>query len=123
MKHMKLIIAGSRTFNDYQLMCDKLDWLLQNQDNVSVVYGEAKGADALGRKYGEERGCEILSYPADWDKYGKQAGYIRNEQMATAADACVVFWDGKSKGSKHMIDTMRKLNKPVKVILFRENKQ
>lgn len=116
-KTYKVIVAGSRTFENYTLLENKLNALLRNVTPV-IVCGEAKGADKLGRRYAEKYGRKIISCPADWDKYGKSAGYRRNEEMAKVADALVAFWDGDSKGTKHMIDTMKKLGKPVKVIQY-----
>ena len=117
---MKVIVAGSLTFNDYPLLRSKLDKILSRQKEVQIVCGEAKGADALGRHYAEEKGYEVLSYPADWDKYGKSAGFKRNLQMAEVADSLVAFWDGKSKGTKHMVDTMQAMNKPVRIVIYGE---
>ena len=57
-------------------------------------------------------------YPAQWDKYGKRAGYRRNEQMAEVADGLIAFWDGQSKGTKHMIDIMTEKNLPTKVVRY-----
>jgi hypothetical protein len=62
----------------------------------------------LGEKYASERNFNIERYPAEWDKYGKSAGYIRNREMAMNSDTAVCFWDGKSKGTKHMIDLSNK---------------
>ena len=112
----KVIVAGSRNFNNYELMRKRLDYYFSNITPV-IICGEARGADTLGRKYAEEHNYLIESYPADWSK-GKNAGYIRNEQMADVASAAICFWDGKSKGTEHMINTMKKLNKPVKVVKF-----
>lgn len=117
MKELRIIVAGSRTFNDYALLEDRLNFFLSECKPV-IVCGEAKGADSLGRKYAEEHNIAIASYPADWNKYGKRAGYLRNEEMAVNADGAVVFWDGKSSGSKHMIETMKALGKPVKVVKY-----
>ena len=64
-------------------------------------------------------GYNLLRFPADWDKYGKKAGYIRNKEMARAADACVVFWNGQSKGSKHMIDIAKKHGLQLRIIRYR----
>lgn len=99
----RVIIAGGRDFNDYQLLKTKMDSLLRNKSKVIIVSGGARGADSLGERYAKERGLEITKYPADWDRYGKSAGYRRNEQMAQNADALVAFWDGQSKGTAHMI--------------------
>jgi len=115
---MKICIAGSRNFNDYELLKEKMDHYLEDQKNPIIVLGGARGADTLGEKYAIERGYCGEKYPAEWDKYGKQAGYIRNEVMANVSDCAVVFWDGSSKGSEHMIKTMRKLGKPVRVVKY-----
>ena len=117
-KIKKVIVAGSRNFKDYSLLCKWLDFSFSNITPI-VVCGEARGADSLGRKYAEEHNYLIESYPADWTK-GKNAGYVRNEKMAEIADCLIAFWDGKSKGTEHMINTMKKLNKPVKVVKFNE---
>lgn len=101
---MKVIIAGGRNFEDYDLLCRKADKILSQQHEVEVVSGAAKGADKLGERYAEERGFPIKRFPADWGTHGKAAGYIRNEEMALYADALIAFWDEQSKGTKHMID-------------------
>jgi len=112
----KVIVAGSRNFKDYKLLCKRLDYYFSNIQPI-IICGEARGADTLGRKYAEEHNYLIESYPADWSK-GRDAGYIRNKRMAEVADCAICFWNGKSKGTEHMIDTMKKLNKPVKVVKF-----
>ena len=115
---MKIIVAGGRNFNDYKLLSEKLDYFFSRLNQIQIVCGEAKGADSLGKKYATEHGIEVLSFPAEWNKYGKTAGFRRNEQMAQTADALVAFWDGESHGTKHMIDIMRQLGKPVKVVKY-----
>ena len=112
----KVIVAGTRTFDDYELMKRKLDYYFQ-VCTPTIICGEARGADTLGKRYAEERGYKALSYPADWSK-GKSAGYARNERMAKEADALIAFWDGKSAGTKHMIETMRKMNKSVRIVKY-----
>jgi hypothetical protein len=73
------LIAGSRTFNDYELLKTKMDILLSNKDNVLIISGGAKGADALAERYAKEKHYNILVMPAEWEKFGKSAGYIRNK--------------------------------------------
>jgi len=114
----KVIVAGGREFNDYQLLKSKLDQLLQNKTNVEIVCGKARGADTLGETYAKEMGHSVKEFPAQWNEFGKRAGYIRNEEMAKYADACVVFWDGQSKGTKHMIDSANKHKIEVRVIKY-----
>lgn len=107
---MRLIVAGGRDFKDYKRMCKVLDNLLQNtsKEDIEIVCGGARGADDLGRDYGEDRDINVTLFEADWGKYGKSAGYIRNAEMAEYATHCVLFWDGKSKGTKHMLDLAKK---------------
>lgn len=103
----KVIVAGTRSFSDYPLLhsfCDNL--LLQKEllYDIVIVSGTAKGADRLGEQYAIEHGYRLEKFPADWDKYGRAAGMIRNSQMADNAQALIAFWDGKSRGTKNMID-------------------
>ena len=112
----KWIVAGSRSFNNYILLCQTLNTI---KDNIEcIVCGEAKGADILGANYAYDNNIKIKSFPADWQKYGAAAGYVRNKQMAEYADAAIVFWDGASPGSKDMIEQMNKLGKEVQVIYY-----
>lgn len=101
----RVIIAGGRNFNNYPGLMQVMDRLLANvNDEITILCGKARGADTLGEQYAKERGYKVRYFPADWDTYGKQAGFIRNEEMAKNADALVAFWDGKSRGTKSMID-------------------
>lgn len=116
----KVIIAGSRNFNSYVLLRAKMDYFLMNLDqkSIEIVSGGAWGADALGEKYAKERGYKLTVMNADWETYGKSAGYIRNSEMAKYADACVAFWDGNSRGTKHMIDLATKEGIGLKVVKY-----
>lgn len=112
----KWIVAGSRTFQNYPFLCKELDKIKEQIDEI--VCGEARGADTLGRTYAYDNDILIKSYPADWERYGKSAGFVRNEEMAAYADKAIIFWDGKSVGSKDMIDKMEKLGKEVRVVYY-----
>lgn len=114
----KVIVAGSRDFTNYELLKMKLDSLLKNKYEVIIVSGAARGADQLGERYEKEKGFKISSHPANWDAFGKSAGYIRNEEMAKEADALVAFWDGVSKGTKHMIDLAHKHGIQVRIVRY-----
>jgi len=115
---MKIIIAGSRNFNDYNLLKSSCDNLLTQFTNIEIVSGTARGADKLGEKYARERGYDIKEFPANWDKHGKSAGYIRNDEMAQYADMLIAFWDGTSKGTKHMIDLANKRGIKVEIVRY-----
>ena len=113
---MKTIIAGSRDFNDKDLLEASLFSLPWHID--TVVSGRAQGADKLGELYAYEYNKDIKLFPANWDLHGKSAGYLRNKQMAEYADALVAFWDCKSKGTKHMIDLAVDHGLYVKVVKY-----
>jgi len=112
---MKLIIAGGRKFNDYDMVCRVCDYYLQNQTEIEIVSGVAKGADLLGERYAEERGYKITRFPANWNLHKRSAGFIRNTEMAEYGDALIAFWNGKSKGTEHMIKTAKKHKLKVRV--------
>lgn len=115
---IRIIIAGSRKFNDYSTLSNIVDHILKlrvykkgyKPNDIEVVCGMAKGADTLGERYAKANGIKIKYFPAEWDKYGKSAGYHRNKAMAKYASykmgygALIAFWDGLSKGTKMMIE-------------------
>ena len=113
---MKLIIAGSRTVTNVQIVAHALRKFNFKPNMVDeIVSGTARGVDQLGENIAKQRCIKVKRFPADWDKYGKSAGYRRNAEMAEYADQLLAVWDGESKGTKHMIDLMRKQYKPVYV--------
>ena len=117
----KVIIAGGRDFLDYNLLREKVNNILVDKrltHKIVIVIGCARGADTLGMRYASENIFDVVEYPADWDKYGKKAGYMRNVEMAENADALIAFWDGKSKGTKHMIDIATERKLPIRVIRY-----
>lgn len=99
---MRVVIAGSRSFDNYQLMCAVL-----RKNRIlptAVLSGCARGADALGERWAEERGVPVERYPADWERWGRSAGPRRNiEMLDTQPERIVVFWDGHSRGTKHLM--------------------
>lgn len=113
---MKTIIAGCRDFTDYRLLKEKVDYYRKTHEITEIVCGMAQGADNLGMLYATDNNITITKFPADWDKHGKAAGPIRNREMAYYADVLIAVWDGKSKGTKNMIDEMNKLMKPTFLI-------
>lgn len=125
MSEFKLIIAGSRDFDDYWLL-HRVIYALSDDPafdgkDISIVSGMARGADALGYMFAHKNNIQVYEYPANWPKYGKRAGYVRNEAMGQFADGLVAFWDKQSRGTAHMIQFMHKQNKPVYVVEFERN--
>lgn len=104
---MKIIIAGSRDITDYKVVEEAIrqsGWL---DEHTEIVSGMARGVDMLAVEYAQTNHLPLYRFPADWDKYGKGAGYIRNREMAAFADALIAIWDGKTRGTKMMIDVAR----------------
>lgn len=117
---MKVIIAGGRDFNNYYVLEEVLNSFKGFIDEV--VSGDARGADTLGARWSTYNNIHVKHFPADWDYYGHAAGFIRNIEMAEYADAAICFWDGKSKGTEHMIKTMKLHKKPYKVFNYNGEK-
>ena len=97
---MRTIIAGSRTITNYFLVENHIETAPWRP--TEVVCGEARGVDSLGEQWAKNNHIPIRRFPANWDKHGRSAGYIRNAEMADIADALILVWDGKSKGSAMM---------------------
>jgi hypothetical protein len=114
----KVIVAGGRDFTDYCLLSATLHRLLSQKRNVEIVSGMARGADSLALRFAKENHIPVKKFPANWDVDGNSAGYKRNLRMAEYADACVCFWDGKSKGTADMIRVARLNNLQVRVIKY-----
>ncbi len=118
----KIIIAGSRSFNDYKLLNKEMTKFLKDQKltdaKIIVLSGAAWGSDKLGEQWAEVYEHEMRRYPAKWEIHGVAAGPIRNREMAKKATHCIVFWDGKSVGSKNMIEEAKKHKLKLKVVKF-----
>ncbi len=114
----KVIIAGGRDFDDYNKLCQVCDEFLKDHNKVEIVSGAYKGADLLGERYAAENNYSIKQFPANWRRYGKSAGLKRNTEMAAYADTLIAFWDGKSKGTKHMIELAKQKGLKIKIIYF-----
>lgn len=117
------IVAGSRSFTDYQLLSAKLDRILSNYTDVTIVTGGAKGADHLAEQYAKKHGYGLHIFRAAWDLYGKSAGYRRNEDMHRFISehehrGCVCFWDGESCGTQHNFQLAKRFHTPLRVIKF-----
>lgn len=118
---LRLIIAGSRNFEDYQLLQSSLDEFIELHSigdpdpGVIIISGLAKGADLLGVQYAKQRGYQVEEFPANW-KLGRSAGPKRNLGMAKSANACIVFWDGVSKGTANMISMANRYQLKLQVI-------
>lgn len=115
----RIVISGSRNYNNYEEAKRYIDICInriKSEYNLIFVSGVCRGADLLGERYAEENGYSIERYPAEWEKFGKKAGPLRNRKMAQIGDYFICFWDGKSAGTKSMIDFATALKKPIRII-------
>lgn len=108
---MKVLVCGSRGIDDPAAVSRAIE-----QSGIrptQIISGGARGVDRLAGEYAAAQGIEFIEYLADWGKYGKRAGFIRNYAMVDAADAVIAVWDGASSGTKHSIELARSSGKPV----------
>lgn len=119
---MRIIIAGSRNYNNYKELSEVADKFFDDigieKKWSTIITGGAKGADKLGEKYALDNILDSIVFEAKWGKYGNAAGIIRNGEMAKNADCLLAFWDGRSKGTKDMIDKAFKRQLRIRVFNF-----
>lgn len=113
-----ILVAGGRDFDDY----DRVKADLDKHNPDVIVSGMANGADKLGVRYANEYGVQLREFPAQWEKYGKSAGYKRNQQMLDEGkpNLVLVYWDGISKGAKHMLDMSQRAGVKVQLEAYGE---
>ena len=117
----RIIVAGTNSFENYGLISDTLDQFLSEcGDDIEIISGHAAGPDQLGERYAKEHSLKCTVFPAEWKKYGRAAGPIRNAQMLSyaleAEPAVIVFWDGKSRGTSDMINKAKRKGAEVRII-------
>lgn len=113
-----MVIAGCRNYHNYKEARQYIEYCIReikNRYSLIFVSGCCTGADSLGERYAKENGYKIEYYKAEWGKYGRSAGPRRNKQMAKIADYVICFWDGKSRGTKSMINYAKQINKPIRI--------
>lgn len=116
---MKTIIAGSRNILDYEFVRNSI---IDSKIKITeIVSGCARGVDKLGERYAIENNILLKYFPANWDFYGKQAGFIRNEEMAKYSECLIAIWDGISRGTKNMIDLAKHYGLDVRVYTYSIN--
>lgn len=137
---MKLIVAGGRTYSDYNCAKKTLDYFLsKTTEPIEIVSGacddhkrgvltftredgtKVYGADGLGERYAYEKGYPCKYFPAQWSKHGWGAGPIRNREMAAYCTHSVIFWDGLSKGSRSMYELSVQFKRPTKVVSLKNH--
>lgn len=121
-----VIIAGSRSLEEviqthpsvkYDLF-NRIHKILEPLQDITILSGNARGADTLGEEYASLRNIPTLLYPAEWDTYSKRAGFVRNRAMAALATHLIAIHDGQSKGTADMIPLANIKGIPVRIISF-----
>ncbi|WP_294908465.1 hypothetical protein [uncultured Ruminococcus sp.] len=107
---MKLAIIGSRSLTITNLE----DYIPEN--TVEIISGGAKGIDSCAKKFALKHSLKYTEFLPKYNLYGKAAPLRRNLEIISYADMVLAFWDGKSKGTKFVIDNCKKINKPIRII-------
>jgi len=113
---MKVAVVGSRDFPDLAKVEAVMDEIIQNELHIEIVSGGARGVDQEAERIARGWSTKVIVIPAEWDKFGKGAGMIRNRQIVELADRVIAFWDGESPGTRNTIGTALKAKKNLEVI-------
>lgn len=121
---MKLLIAGSRNYYDYEEFSDIMNFIHKKYNITEIVSGGARGADTLAERWSKKNNISIKIFKANWDMYGKSAGFIRNTEMHNYLSQfenrmCLCFWDGQSRGTAHNFNLCK--NNNTKLICYNFN--
>jgi len=111
---MKAAVIGSRSFNDYEKLKETLGFF----DITKIISGGAGGADTLAEKYADENDIEKEIHIAQWGLFGKKAGPLRNTTIVENSDIVILFWDGKSKGTRDSLSKANKMKKTTLIVYF-----
>lgn len=126
MKGLKILVCGSRDFQNESFVHNHLHVFIEflknkiNDVEITIVSGGARGPDTFGENFAKKYGFGLEVYPAEWDKHGKAAGYIRNKQMVDMVDIAIAYHDGISKGTLHSINLAK--DKGILTIVAGTNK-
>lgn len=121
-ENINIMICGSRSITDKEWIFSQIEafwyWNAACYDEVTLIEGEAQGVDLIAKEYAQKNNWKIKDFPANWKKYGKKAGMIRNINMVDNCDLCLILWDGQSKGTEHDIELCQKRMKKYCVIRY-----
>lgn len=126
---MKLAIIGSRTATDYYLLLRVMEQYFPSRMTkegpespiTEIISGGAKGADSLAARFAKENAhhrIKLTEFLPDWNKHGKRAGFVRNEDIIKNADRVLALWDGVSKGTANSLSIAKRLKKDTLIIYF-----
>jgi hypothetical protein len=117
---MRVAIVGSR---DYPNMRDVAAYVDRMDPEDVVVSGGARGVDTVAAIAARARGMSVVVIPADWSRYGRDAGMIRNTEIVRSVDRVVAFWDGRSPGTKNTMDTATRAGVPLTTFIEKRGRK
>lgn len=130
-----VMVCGSRTITDVkwvetqivnylkEVYADQEKRFGQGDMDFIIIQGLARGVDMIAKEWADKHNLGTWDFPAEWDKYGRSAGFRRNVEMVDRCDYCLILWDGQSKGTKHDIDLCISKNKPYKVVIYNNTRK
>lgn len=111
---MKLVVAGSRNFENYDFVREHLKKFIEENEVSEIVQGGCRGVDSLAVRFATEFRINVIVFEADWNANGRAAGPIRNSKLAEYGDCFCIFWDMVSRGTKDMLKKATKTGKLIK---------
>lgn len=119
---MKLAIVGSRSINNDELVIDFINECYPKLSKVKlIISGGAPGVDTIAEKYAKENKIKTKIFIPNWEKYGDQAHFIRNSNIISGCDECIIIWDGHSECTKQDIDLCYEMGKKCYIYNLSEN--
>ncbi len=109
---MVIAIVGSRTWVEDGRIAQIVSLIQRKHPDALIISGGARGVDTIAIRVAKRLGLSTKVYPADWDKHGKRAGFLRNQTLVSEADVVIAFWDGESRGTAHSIELAENAGKP-----------
>ena len=116
---MKIVVGGCRNFHDQEVVFRCLsDFLKEYPEEGEFIFlsGHCAGVDQLAEQFAVQNNHPCILFPAEWSKYGRAAGPIRNQKMVDEANYVLAFWDGSSRGTASLIRYAQQCGKPVRII-------
>ena len=118
----KFMVGGSRSIIDKNWIFSQIEkywyWHLACYEELTLIQGGARGVDKISKEYAQENDLKIEEHLAEWEKFGKAAGHIRNEEMIKESDEVLLLWDGESHGTKNDIELCEKYKKPYTLVYY-----
>ena len=115
---MKILVCGSRSITKKEIVFDILDKEIEDKNGVIIIQGgESEGVEILTKLWATAHMIPVYSYSAQYNKFGKQASFVRTKEMIYECDRAIVIWNGKSNGARADMELLKASGKPFKVYM------